>query len=65
MAEEFGEPIAAADGGNKRMWIIIAVVVVVLCCCCVAAGLGGWYLWENGDEIFGLANHLSQTLAFA
>jgi hypothetical protein len=39
---------------DSKVWIIVAVVLVVLCCCCVLAGIGGWWLWNNGDELFGL-----------
>lgn len=50
--EEAGEEKAR----DNKVWIIVAVVVVVLCCCCVIAGGAGWYLWNNGDEIFGLVS---------
>ena len=43
---------------NNKLWIILAVVAVVLCCCCVVAGAAGMYLWNNGDEIFGLTSKL-------
>ncbi len=41
--------------------IIAVVVVVVLCLCCVAAG-GAYYLYQNGDQIFGTGALLLQTL---
>ena len=44
--------------GNRKIWIIVAVVLVVLCCCCLLVGLGGWWLWNNGDELFGLTARL-------
>jgi hypothetical protein len=34
--------------------IIIGVVVVVLLCCCCVFGIGGWWLWNNGDAMLGL-----------
>lgn len=37
---------------NTRTIIIIVVVVLLLCCCCTLAGLG-YYLYQNGDQIFG------------
>lgn len=39
---------------DRRLWIILAVVLVVVCCCCLVLGVGGWMLWENGDDWFGL-----------
>lgn len=40
---------APKKGGNTG--IIIAVVVVLLLCCCCIFGIGGWYLWSNGDQL--------------
>jgi len=37
---------------NTRTIIIIVVVVLLLCCCCSLAGLG-YFLYQNGDQIFG------------
>ena len=47
---------------DNKVWIIVGVVAVVLCCCCVAAGAAGVYLWNNGDEIFGLTSNLVLNL---
>jgi hypothetical protein len=30
--------------------LIIGIVVVLLLCCCCILGIGGWYLWNNGDQ---------------
>lgn len=30
--------------------MIITIVVVLLLCCCCILGVGGWWLWENGDQ---------------
>lgn len=43
---------AKPEKDNKRTIIIVAVVAVVLCCCCVVAGVGGKWLWDNGDTLF-------------
>ncbi len=32
--------------------IIAVIVIVVLCLCCAVIG-GGYYLYQNGDKIFG------------
>jgi hypothetical protein len=40
------------SGGNRNTIIIVVVVVVLLCCCCIAAGVG-YYLYQNGDALFG------------
>jgi hypothetical protein len=37
---------------NTTMIIIIVVVVLLLCCCC-ALGATGYYLYQNGGQIFG------------
>ena len=41
--------------------IIAVIVVVVLCLCCVVLG-GGYYLYQNGDKIFGTGFQLMQSL---
>ena len=33
--------------------LIIAVVVVVLLCLCCLLAAGGYYLYQNGDKLFG------------
>jgi hypothetical protein len=43
--------------------IIIAVVVVVLLCCCCIGAIGLYWLWNNGDQLFGTAMNLAATLA--
>ena len=43
-------------GGNRNTIIIVVVVVVLLCCCCIAA-VGGYYLYVNGDQLFGAGAH--------
>jgi hypothetical protein len=40
------------SGGNRNTIIIVVVVVVLLCCCCIAVG-AGYYLYQNGDTLFG------------
>jgi hypothetical protein len=39
-------------GTSSKTWLIILIVAVVLCCVIIACGGVGYYLWENGDEIF-------------
>ena len=31
--------------------IIVVIVIILLCLCCVLAGVG-YYLYQNGDQIF-------------
>jgi len=50
---------AQEKSGNSKVIIIIAIVLVVLCCCMAVLAGAGWWLWNNGDELFGLT---SQTL---
>ncbi len=47
---------------DRTLWIIIAVLLVVLCCCCLAVVLGAWWLWNNGDALFGLSSTLGTML---
>ena len=41
--------------------IVTIVVLVLLCCCCVSIA-AGWYLWTNGDQMFGLSYNLFNLL---
>ncbi|MEA3350810.1 MAG: hypothetical protein U9Q82_09335 [Chloroflexota bacterium] len=52
------ELIEGENGADNRIWIIVAIVLIVLCCCCLFAGIGGTWLWNNGDELFGLTKQL-------
>jgi len=68
MTEDFGESITTGDEGHEpvekksKTWIIVAIVVIILCCSCLILGYGGWWLWNNGDEIFGLASWMPFSL---
>lgn len=46
-------PMPGEPKKNNTTLIIVIVVLVVLCCCCAAAA-GAYYLYQNGDQIFGL-----------
>jgi hypothetical protein len=50
-----GAPTPGEPKKNNNTLIIVIVVLVVLCCCCAAAA-AGYYLYQNGDQIFGLNN---------
>jgi hypothetical protein len=70
MSEDFGENIDTGfeeemeDKKDNKIWIIIAVVAVLLCCCCAASiGLGYW-LWNNGDDLFGISYVIGQSSLF-
>ena len=43
--------------------IVIVVVLVVLCCCCLFMLGAGYWLWNNGDELFNVTQHLTQLIA--
>ncbi len=46
------DPMSAQPAPKKsNTGLIIAVVVVLLLCCCCIFGIGGWYLWSNGDTL--------------
>ena len=56
MSDDFGtvSPLEEPKKKNNTVLIIVIVVLVLLCCCCAIGG-AGWYLWVNGDQIFGLS----------
>ncbi len=49
------EPMGTAEQPKSRKWLIIVAVVVVVCCLCLVFGLGGWYLYNSGDQLLGLS----------
>lgn len=59
---EGDEPVE--EKKNKTIWIVIAITIIVIFCCCLIGVYGGWWLWNNGDRIFGLASviHVSQLI---
>ena len=40
---------------KSRRWIIVSVAVVVFCCLCSIGLLLAYYLYNFGDQLFGLA----------
>jgi CDP-diglyceride synthetase len=50
---EFPEPLPAAEPKKSRTGLIIGVVIAILCCCCLIGSGLGYYLYQNGDQIFG------------
>jgi len=60
---EFPEPLPPAEPKKSRTGIIVAVVVIVLCCCCLVGSGLGYYLWVNGDKMFGTGAMLINTLS--
>lgn len=61
MTDNLGMPPLEEPKKNNRTLIIVIVVLVLLCCCCVGA-LGSWWLWNNGDQLFGLTSLAFQVL---
>ncbi|MEW5869636.1 MAG: hypothetical protein AB1894_10200 [Chloroflexota bacterium] len=58
--ETYEQPAPKKD---NKMIIIIVVAIVLLCCCClIVVGGGGYWLWNNGDQLFGLSSRLSECL---
>ncbi len=57
-------PLPEEPKKNNNTLIIVIVVVVLLCCCCAGAA-GVYYLYQNGDQLFGTGSLplLLQTLA--
>lgn len=58
----YDAPMEEPPKNKPTVLIIIIVIVVVLCCCCLVAIGAGYWLWENGDELFGLTNQLFPLL---
>lgn len=65
MAQEFPvnpSPQSPERPHSNNILVIVLVVLAVLCLCCLVSGGVGWslfwYLWNNGDRIFGLAQLL-------
>lgn len=61
MQEPMGVPPLEEPKKNNTKIIVAVVVAILLCCCCVAIG-SGVYLYQNGDEIFGLTRLASQFI---
>ena len=46
------------NNNRQRTTIIIVVVVLLVLCCCCLGGLGAWWLWNNGDRLFGITGQV-------
>jgi len=64
--QDYGTPIPPVGEPPKKSnttLIIVIVALVLLCCCCLIVLIaGGAYLYNNGDQIFNLANSLRNLL---
>ena len=50
------EPYSPPEKKKNLTIIILVVVLVLLCCCCAIIGLaGGYWLWNNGDNLLGIS----------
>jgi hypothetical protein len=54
-------PMPEEPKRNNNTWLIVGIVLVVLCCCCLAA-VGIYYLYQNGDRLFGTGALLMSAL---
>lgn len=66
MDQNFGTPIPPVEEylpepkkKSNLVLIIVIVLLLVLCCCCMIMGGAFYWLWYNGDELFGIASLLS------
>jgi hypothetical protein len=57
------EGVSEETGRNNKVLIIVAIVIVVLCCCLTVIAVGAWWLWNNGDELFGLTAQMMNMIA--
>jgi len=39
---------------NNTILIVAIIAVILLCCCCFAA-IGGYWMWNNGDQLLGVS----------
>jgi len=70
MTEDYGESInpdyesvePVEKKKDRKIWIIVVIVLIVICCCFVVGAYGVWWLWNNGDQFFGLASQFSPML---
>jgi DNA-binding transcriptional regulator of glucitol operon len=54
-----GTPLGETTEPRKsRTWLIVLIVVLVICCLCLIGGGAIWWLWNNGDRLFGLTGAL-------
>jgi hypothetical protein len=58
MTEPMGTPLGETAPKKSRTWLIVLIVVLVVCCLCVVGGGGIYWLWNNGDRLFGLTSAL-------
>jgi flagellar basal body-associated protein FliL len=63
MAEQPVVPVAEeAPKKKSKTWLIVLIVLIVLCCLCVGGGGLATWLWNNGDELFGLTRLLAVVI---
>ncbi|OGO14011.1 MAG: hypothetical protein A2Z66_12920 [Chloroflexi bacterium RBG_13_66_10] len=64
MTEPMGTPLGETTEPKKsRTWLIVLIVVLVVCCLCLVLLGGGYWLWNNGDRVFGLTSALRLAIA--
>lgn len=54
MDQNFAPPPVEAPKKKSNTGLIIAIIVIVVLCICCSIGGVGYYLWENGDQLFNL-----------
>lgn len=57
-------PPALPEKKKTNVWVIVLIVVVVLCCLCLILGALLVYLYQYGDQIFGLTQIIRPALPF-
>ncbi|MCF6278149.1 MAG: hypothetical protein L3J16_05285 [Anaerolineales bacterium] len=48
---------------KTNVWLIVGIVLILLCCCLLVLGLGGKWLWDNGDALLGITQILTSSIA--
>jgi hypothetical protein len=63
MTEQPAVPVEEAPKKkSSKTWLIVVLVLLVVCCLCVVGGSIIGYLYNNGDEIFGLTGLLAGVI---
>jgi len=55
-------PMDAPKKKSRSVLLIIVIVLLVLCCLCVVVPSIGVYLWNNGDQLFGISSRLAGVI---
>ena len=55
MSNVTGTPAPAPKEGKSRSWLVIVIVLVVVCFLAAVCAGALYYLYTNGDRLFGVS----------